>query len=249
MIAPKTMQPAVTVVVPVRNEAGNVGPLIGEMERSLLPLGGFEVIYVNDGSSDRTEQEVLRLAKDRIWLRVIRHAQACGQSAAVRTGVRAARAPVIVTIDGDGQNDPAFIPALVAKLASAGADCGLVQGQRVGRKATGFKKFQSRVANRVRGAILRDGTRDTGCGLKCFPRDVYLALPYFDALHRFMPALVRREGYQVALIDVVDRARISGTSNYGLFDRLWVGIVDLIGVRWLIKRRRSVPQSIEVQPS
>jgi dolichol-phosphate mannosyltransferase len=249
MIAPKTMQPAVTVVVPVRNEAGNVGPLIGEMERALLPLGGFEVIYVNDGSTDRTEQEVLRLAKDRIWLRVIRHAQACGQSAAVRTGVRAARAPVIVTIDGDGQNDPAFIPALVAKLASAGADCGLVQGQRVGRKATGFKKFQSRVANRVRGAILRDGTRDTGCGLKCFPRDVYLALPYFDALHRFMPALVRREGYQVALIDVVDRARISGTSNYGLFDRLWVGIVDLIGVRWLIKRRRNVPQSGEVQPS
>jgi glycosyltransferase involved in cell wall biosynthesis len=163
--------------------------------------------------------------------------------------VRAARAPVIVTIDGDGQNDPAFIPALVAKLASAGADCGLVQGQRVGRKATGFKKFQSRVANRVRGAILRDGTRDTGCGLKCFPRDVYLAVPYFDALHRFMPALVRREGYRVALMDVVDRARISGLSNYGLFDRLWVGIVDLIGVRWLIKRRRIVPQSVEVQSS
>jgi dolichol-phosphate mannosyltransferase len=249
MTPQETIRPAVTVVVPVRNEAGNIGPLIGEMERTLPQMGAFEVIYVNDGSTDRTEQELLRLAKDRIWLRVIRHAYACGQSAAVRTGVRAARAPVIVTIDGDGQNDPAFIPALVAKLASAGADCGLVQGQRVGRKATGFKKFQSRVANRVRGAILRDGTRDTGCGLKCFPRNVYLALPYFDALHRFMPALVRREGYQVALIDVVDRARISGISNYGLFDRLWVGIVDLLGVRWLIKRRRNVPQSVEVQPS
>jgi dolichol-phosphate mannosyltransferase len=245
----ETVQPNVTVVVPVRNEAGNVAPLIGEMEQALAPLGAFEVIYVNDGSTDRTEQELLRLVKQRLWLRVITHARSCGQSAAVRTGVRAARAPVIVTIDGDGQNDPAFIPALVAALASAGADCGLVQGQRVGRKATGFKKFQSRVANRVRGAILRDGTRDTGCGLKCFPREVYLALPYFDALHRFMPALVRREGYRVALLDVIDRARISGISNYGLFDRLWVGIIDLLGVRWLIRRRRTIPQSVEVSPS
>jgi dolichol-phosphate mannosyltransferase len=242
----ESIAPVVTIVVPVRNEAGNVAPLVDEIERSLRPLGVFEVIYVNDGSADATEQELLRLAKDHAWLRVVTHAQSCGQSAAVRTGVRAARAPIIVTIDGDGQNDPAFIPGLVAALSNAGANCGLVQGQRIGRQATGFKKFQSRVANRVRQAILRDGTRDTGCGLKCFPREVYLALPYFDALHRFMPALVRREGYTIAMIDVVDRARISGISNYGLFDRLWVGIIDLFGVRWLIKRRRKLPNCVEV---
>jgi glycosyltransferase involved in cell wall biosynthesis len=236
------------VVVPVRNESGNIAPLIAEIEQALSSFSPFEVIYVNDGSTDTTEKQLLQLSKDRSWLRVLRHSQSCGQSAAVRTGVRSARAPIIVTIDGDGQNDPAFIPALIQALAKGGRDCGLVQGQRVGRRATGFKKFQSRVANSVRSTILRDGTRDTGCGLKCFPREVYLALPYFDALHRFMPALVRREGYGVALIDVVDRPRLSGQSNYGFFDRLWVGIVDLVGVRWLIKRRRRLPQYVEVLP-
>jgi glycosyltransferase involved in cell wall biosynthesis len=241
-------EPRLTVVVPVRNESGNIAPLIGEIEQALSSFHPFEVIYVDDGSTDPTERQLLQLSKDRPWLRVVRHSQSCGQSAAVRTGVCLARAPIIVTIDGDGQNDPAFIPALIDALAKAGRDCGLVQGQRVGRHATGFRKFQSRVANSVRSTLLRDGTRDTGCGLKCFRREVYLALPYFDALHRFMPALVRRDGYGVALIDVVDRPRLSGRSNYGLFDRLWVGIVDLVGVRWLIKRRRRLPQYIEVMP-
>ena len=130
--------------------------------------------------------------------------------------------------------------------APAGRAVGLVAGQRVGRKASGFKKFQSRVANAVRGAILRDGTRDTGCGLKAFPRDLALALPYFDGLHRFLPALVRREGREIGYIDVIDRPRHSGTSNYGFWDRLWIGILDLAGVWWLIRRSKRVPEATEL---
>jgi glycosyltransferase involved in cell wall biosynthesis len=164
----------------------------------------------------------------------------------VRTGVRAARAPIVATIDGDGQNDPAYIPALFAALEAAGPRAGIAAGQRLGRKDTGFKKFQSRIANGVRSRVLQDGTRDTGCGLKAFRKDVYLSLPYFDALHRFMPALVRREGLEVVLVDVVDRPRLTGVSNYGFFDRLWVGILDLAGVCWLIRRRKSVPDAEEI---
>lgn len=240
-----SQSPGVSVVVPVRNEAGNIEPLVREIEAALTPIGPFEIIYVNDGSTDGTGAELARLAATMPWLREMRHAQSCGQSAAVRTGVRAARAPVIITLDGDGQNDPSFMPAFLAALKEAGPSCGLVQGQRVGRKDTEFKRFQSRLANKVRAAVLNDGTRDTGCGFKCFPREAYLALPYFDALHRFMPALVRREGYEIAYVDVIDRPRLTGVSNYGFFDRLWVGIVDLMGVRWLIKRRRNVPDARE----
>jgi hypothetical protein len=158
-----------------------------------------------------------------------------------------ARAPVIVTLDGDGQNDPAFIPPLLAALAAGTPRIGLVAGQRVGRKATPFKRLQSRIANCVRGVILRDGTRDSGCGLKAFRREVFLALPYFDALHRFLPALVRREGYDIGYVDVVDRPRRHGVSNYGMWDRLWIGILDLFGVWWLIRRRRRVPDVLEVK--
>jgi dolichol-phosphate mannosyltransferase len=237
--------PAVTVVVPAKNEAGNIAPLVAEIAAALQGRA-FEIVYVNDGSSDGTESELRALMAQRPWLRQIRHAQSCGQSAAVRTGVLNARAPMIVTLDGDGQNDPAFIPALIAKLEQAGPGVGLVAGQRVGRKSTGFKKLQSRIANGVRGAILKDGTRDSGCGLKAFRRDLFLSLPYFDALHRFMPALVRREGFDVAYVDVVDRPRQHGVSNYGLWNRLWVGILDLFGVWWLIRRRKRVPQYEEV---
>lgn len=237
--------PQVCVVVPVRNEEGNLAPLIAEIEAALAPLAPFEIVYVNDGSSDGTAQELARLARERAHLRVVTHAQSCGQSAAVRTGVRAARAPIVCTLDGDGQNDPAFIPRMVALLREMGPGCGLVQGQRLGRKDTGFKRFQSRVANAVRRFMLKDGTRDTGCGLKCFRREAYLALPYFDALHRFMPALVQREGYSIGYVDVIDRPRLTGVSNYGFFDRLWVGLVDLVGVRWLIERRRRTPQIVE----
>ena len=232
----------ISVVVPVRNEQDNIEPLLDEIDAALAELTPFEVIYVNDGSTDRTGEVLDRLRQSRSHLRHLKHVVSCGQSAAVRTGVRHARADIVVTLDGDGQNDPAFIPQMAALLLAKGENCGLIQGQRVGRKDTGFKKFQSKVANWVRSRILHDGTRDTGCGLKCFRRDAYLALPYFDALHRFMPALMRREGYELGYVDVRDRPRNAGVSNYGFFDRLWVGIVDLRGVRWLISRRKKIPQ-------
>ena len=236
-----TTNPTVSVVVPVRNEAGNIAPLVAEIAAALNGQWVFEVVYVDDGSTDGTGAELDQLMKERPWLRRIHHMQSCGQSAAVRTGVTAARAAIVVTLDGDGQNDPAFIPALVRTLEN-GARVGLVAGQRVGRKASGFKKFQSRIANVVRGAVLRDGTRDTGCGLKAFRRDIFLRLPYFDGLHRFLPALVRREGYAIGYVDVVDRPRAHGVSNYGMWDRLWVGILDLAGVWWLIRRKKRIPE-------
>ncbi len=237
--------PAVSVVVPVRNEAGNITLLVSEIAQALDGRRPFEVIYVNDGSSDNTDAELKQLMAQRAWLRCVAHATSCGQSAAVRTGVAAAKAPVVVTLDGDGQNDPAFIPALVEALAQGAPRVGLIAGQRVGRKASGFKKFQSRIANAVRGAVLRDGTRDTGCGLKAFRRDVFLGLPYFDGVHRFLPALVRRDGYDIGYVDVIDRPRAHGVSNYGMWDRLWIGILDLAGVWWLIRRKKRIPEISE----
>lgn len=240
-------RPAVSIVVPVKNEAGNVGPLTAEIAAALADGALFEVVYVDDGSSDATAAQLHALMATHPWLRAIRHAVSCGQSAAIRTGVAHARAPVVVTLDGDGQNNPAFIPQLVCALAAGAPRLALVAGQRTARKATGFKKLQSRIANAVRGAVLRDGTRDTGCGLKAFPREVFLALPYFDGLHRFLPALVRREGYEIGYVEVVDRSRRTGVSNYGMWDRLWIGILDLAGVWWLIRRRKRVPQASEVK--
>ena len=237
--------PRISVVVPVRNEAGNIAPLVEEIVLALAAHRPFEIIYVNDGSTDATKVELRSLMGERGFLRQITHAVSCGQSAAVHSGIAAARAPIIVTLDGDGQNDPAFLPALIEALEHD-PGIGLVAGQRVGRKASAFKRLQSRVANTARKAVLRDGTRDTGCGLKALRRDVFLALPYFDGLHRFLPALVRRDGYRVGYVDVVDRARLHGVSNYGLWDRLWVGIFDLAGVWWLIRRRRRVPLVSEV---
>jgi dolichol-phosphate mannosyltransferase len=239
-------RPAVAVVVPVRNEADNLAPLIAEIAAALTERWAFEVIYVDDGSTDATSATLAQLRTQHAWLRQIRHAASCGQSAAVRSGVSAARAPLIVTLDGDGQNDPAFLPPLIEALEAGWPQVGLIAGQRVGRQDTGFKRLQSRIANAVRGAVLKDGTRDTGCGLKAFPRDVFLELPYFDGLHRFLPALVRRDGFAVGYVDVVDRPRRHGRSNYGLWDRLWVGILDLAGVWWLVRRRRRVPQVSEV---
>ncbi|MCK1396054.1 glycosyltransferase family 2 protein [Bradyrhizobium sp. 1] len=238
-------QPSVSIVVPVRNEADNIAPLIAEISAALDGRWDYEIIYVNDGSTDATGERLASIMAQRANLRQLRHARSGGQSAAVRSGVRAARGAIVATLDGDGQNNPAFLPDLISAVEK-GANVGLVAGQRVGRKDTGFKKLQSRIANGVRGAILNDGTRDTGCGLKAFRRDVFLTMPYFDGLHRFLPALVRREGYEIAYVDVIDRPRHSGVSNYGFFDRLWIGIMDLAGVWWLIRRKKPTPDVTEV---
>ena len=236
----------VSVVVPVRNEADNIAPLFAEIAAALDGKWTYEIVCVDDGSGDATPQRLTALMAARTNLRTIRHAASCGQSAAVRSGVRAAQGAIVATLDGDGQNDPRFLPALISAVINGDGRVGLAAGQRVGRKDTGFKRMQSRIANAVRNAILRDGTRDTGCGLKSFRREVFLSLPYFDGLHRFLPALVRREGYDIAYVEVVDRPRRSGVSNYGFFDRLWIGIMDLAGVWWLIRRKRSVPIATEV---
>jgi dolichol-phosphate mannosyltransferase len=237
---------AVSIVVPVRNEAENIGPLIAEIAAALDGRWKYEIIYVNDGSTDATAERIAAIMKQRENLRQIRHATSSGQSAAVRSGVRAARGAIVATLDGDGQNNPAFLPDLISAIEKGGERVGLTAGQRVGRKDTGFKKIQSRIANGVRNGILRDGTRDTGCGLKAFRRDVFLMMPYFDGLHRFLPALVRREGYDIAYVEVTDRPRRSGVSNYGFFDRLWIGIMDLAGVWWLIRRKKPTPVATEV---
>ncbi|HSI41068.1 MAG TPA: glycosyltransferase family 2 protein [Xanthobacteraceae bacterium] len=232
----------VSLVVPVRNEAENIPPLVADIARMRAGFGLLEAVFVSDGSTDATEAVLAALAAEHDWLRTVAHARSCGQSAAVRTGVRAAHGDIVVTLDGDGQNDPAFVPALVKALRDGGPALGLIQGERKGRRDTRFKKLQSRLANAIRGAILHDHVRDTGCGLKAFRREVYLALPYFDALHRFMPALVRREGLDVATVPVVDRPRGFGVSNYGFWNRALIGGVDLAGVWWLIRRRRRVPE-------
>lgn len=238
--------PAISIVVPVKNEAANIAPLVPEIIAAVQERWSFEIIYVNDGSTDDTESELVILMKEHPWLRQIKHARSYGKSAAVRTGVVAARAPVVATLDGDGENDPAFIPRLIEALEAGAPHVGLVAGQRVGRKASRFKRLQSRVANAVRRGILKDGTRDSVCGLKAFRRDLFLALPYFDGLHRFLPALARRDGYEVAYIDVIDRPRRHGVSHYGMWDRLWVGIFDLFGVWWLTRRMKRVPEVSEV---
>jgi dolichol-phosphate mannosyltransferase len=238
---------AVSIVVPVRNEAENIAPVIAEIAAALDGRWNHEIIYVDDGSTDATPERLVSTMKSRPNLRQIRHAASAGQSAAVRSGVRAARGAIVATLDGDGQNNPAFLPGLISAIEQGGERTGLAAGQRVGRKDTGFKKIQSRIANTVRNAILHDGTRDTGCGLKAFRREVFLALPYFDGLHRFLPALVRREGYDIVYVDVIDRPRHSGVSNYGFFDRLWIGIMDIAGVWWLIRRKKPTPVATEVK--
>jgi dolichol-phosphate mannosyltransferase len=237
---------AVSIVVPVRNEAENVAPLIAEIVDAIGGRWAYEIIYVDDGSTDATADRLAAAMRQRGNLRQIRHATSSGQSAAVRSGVRAACGAIVATLDGDGQNNPAFLPDLISAIEKGGDRVGLAAGQRVGRKDAGFKKIQSRVANGVRNAILRDGTRDTGCGLKAFRREVFLMMPYFDGLHRFLPALMRREGYEIAYVDVIDRLRHSGVSNYGFFDRLWIGIMDLVGVWWLIRRKKPTPIATEV---
>ena len=235
----------VSIVIPARDEAGSIERLIDEIAGMLEGSTAYQVIVVDDGSVDGTDAVLLRLLTTRPWLRALRHEMSCGKSAALRTGVMAAEYRNIVTLDGDGQNDPAYIAPLLAALVSD-ERVALVAGQRTRRGDSGWKKFQSRIGNWVRGALLKDGTRDSVCGLKAFRREVFLALPYFDTMHRFLPALVRREGYEIRHVDVVDRPREHGRSHYGMWDRLLIGIPDLAGVWWLVRRRRRVPQVSEV---
>lgn len=238
--APAPDAPLIAVVVPVRNEGPNIAPLIAEIEAALAGIP-HEIVYVDDGSTDDT-LEVLKGLCGGAPLVVRRHRASCGQSAAVATGVRAARAPWIATLDGDGQNDPADIPTLFARAQALHGTGGpiLIAGHRVTRRDTWVKQVSSRIANRIRAGLLKDATPDTGCGLKLFEREAFMRLPQFDHMHRFLPALFIRAGGQVESVPVNHRPRIRGTSNYGTFDRLWVGISDLIGVAWL-QRRGSRP--------
>ncbi|MCB1477555.1 MAG: glycosyltransferase [Tepidamorphaceae bacterium] len=228
----------VSVVVPARNEAENLPLLIDEI-RTAFEGRNVEIIVVDDGSTDATADVIAGIAAQDPGVRMVRHARSCGQSAALWSGVRAARGAIVGSLDGDGQNDPAFLPVLVACLDDP--DVGIAAGQRTRRRDTRFKQIQSRIANAVRVAILRDGTRDTGCGLKAFRRAAFVELPYFKGLHRYLPALFAGDGWKVAHADVVDRPRRHGESNYGALDRLRAGLLDLFGVWWLIRRRASHP--------
>jgi dolichol-phosphate mannosyltransferase len=236
--SPGRPTPEVSVVIPVCNEEENVEPLAREIAAALDGRFLHEIVFVDDGSTDGTAAAALRTrAAGLPQLRLLRHGVRSGQSAAVATGVRAARAPLIATLDGDGQNDPADIPRLVATLRGAASDkLRLVMGNRTSRRDTWIRRVSSRIANGVRSTLLRDGTPDTGCGIKVFDRSVFLDIPRFDHMHRFMPALFRREGYEVVSVPVNHRERTRGRSKYGLHDRLWVGIVDLVGLAWLLRR-------------
>jgi dolichol-phosphate mannosyltransferase len=229
-----------SVLVPVKNEQDNIEPLVREIVAALQTKAEFEILYINDGSTDNTQSVLEKLKPEFPMLRVIRHRHSCGQSQAVTSGVRAARYEWIATLDGDGQNDPADIPALLTHLADTGQpkNLELLAGWRARRNDTFLRRLSSKVANGVRSRLLQDNTPDTGCGLKLFARETFLRLPNFDHVHRFLPALVMRGGGAVVSVPVHHRARERGTSKYGVHNRLWVGIVDLFGVAWLQRRVR-----------
>lgn len=237
--------PRFTIVIPARDEAENLPAVVAEIA-TLLAGENFELFIVDDGSTDGTPRLLPRLAREHDFLRHAAHARSRGKSAAIMTGVRAARAPVIATIDGDGQNDPRHLLTLVA-LAEA-PEVGLAAGQRVAHAHSPAKRFASRVANGVRARILHDRTRDTACGLKAFPREVFLRLPYFASMHRFLPVLVMREGLAVRHLDVLDRPRLHGKSKYGLAGRAAVGVVDLVRVWWWLRRRGAAGAPSEAAP-
>ena len=229
-----------SVVVPVKDEAGNAAPLAREIAAALKDEGEFEILFVDDGSSDGTAQELLAL-RPLLPLRILVHGRNLGQSRALRTGVRAARGEIIVTLDGDGQNDPADIPKLIRAFRSEAANpaLGMIAGERVGRQDNWRKRAASKVGNAVRRSLLGDNANDTGCSLKLFKREAFLALPYFDHMHRYLIALIQREGYEVRFVPVGHRARKVGTSKYGVWDRALVGVRDLMGVMWLKRRFRG----------
>lgn len=245
--APETVgsqTPLLSIVIPMRDEEAAVAPLLDRCAAAAASIGSFEICVTDDGSRDGTGAALRRYASARpdLALSVITLAQSAGQSAAIHEAVLHSRAPIICTLDGDGQNPPEEIGRVATLLTAPEASpaLGLVAGQRIGRKDPASKRLASGVANRIRCAALRDGTRDTGCGLKAFRRDAYLALPYFDHMHRFLPALFRRDGWEIALVDVAHAPRLSGRSKYSNLQRAMVGITDLIGVAWLIRRRKRV---------
>jgi dolichol-phosphate mannosyltransferase len=237
----------ISVVIPCKNEAENIVSLVEGIDRALAVHAPFEIIVVDDGSTDATAQVLTQRAMTMPHLRLIRHDRSGGQSAAVHSGVLAAKAAVCCTLDGDGQNPPEELPKLVAPILSdSTGQVGLVAGQRVGRQDTWSKKIASRFANRIRAWVLKDHTRDTGCGLKAFRREGFLALPFFNHMHRYLPALFARDGWQIAHVDVSHRQRGAGRSNYSNIQRAFVGVIDLAGVAWLLRRRkvsRPLPES------
>lgn len=236
----------ISVVVPVHNETDNVETLIAEIHQALAAQDDYEMIFIDDGSTDDTLQKLKQARQHYPQLRVLQHQKSCGQSRAIHSGVSAARYDWIATLDGDGQNDPADIPHLIETLQQQNSDkLWMLAGFRHQRNDTGWRRFSSKFANAIRQAILHDATPDTGCGLKLFRRDKFLALPYFDHIHRFMPALIQMAGGQVVSVKVSHRARNHGQSKYGTLDRLMAGIVDLLGVVWL-KKRHSLPTISEV---
>ena len=240
--APAHSVPELSVVVPVHNEAGNIAPLVAEIETALAGRAAFEIVYVDDGSDDSSAEEIARARRRHSRLKVIRHRARCGQSAALRTGIAASRAAWIATLDGDGQNDPADILSLVEARDEAAADPNLrmIAGVRGKRRDHLIRRLSSRTANAIRRLVLRDATTDTGCGLKLFSREAYLALPSFDHMHRFLPALIKRGGGTVLEIPVNHRPRRAGVSHYHMLDRVWIGLVDMLGVAWL-QRRMKIP--------
>jgi glycosyltransferase involved in cell wall biosynthesis len=236
----------ISIVIPCKNEAENLPSLLDEIENSMQDRD-YEVIVVNDGSTDNTTDVLAEQAASRsMTLRHIRHQSSVGQSLSLRSGVLAASGTVIATIDGDGQNNPIYIPQLVDALMAAGSSVGIACGQRVKRKDTKLKQLASRFANWLRGSILGDKTRDSGCGLKAIHAEIFRRLPFFNGTHRFLPALVIQEGFDVTAIDVTDRPRRFGTSNYGILDRGLRGALDLFGVWWLKRRRKSMPVAEEI---
>ncbi len=229
----------ISVVIPVKDEADNIVPLLEELRTALAGAADWEVLVVDDGSRDDTAARVAALAAAGYpGLQLLRHARSCGQSAALRTGALAASGAWLGTLDGDGQNDPADLARIWRATQALAAPPALWIGHRVERHDSGLRRLSSRIANGVRSRVLHDGVPDTGCGVKLIRRDVFLALPYFDHIHRFLPALVRREGLEVRSAPVRHRPRLRGQSKYGVNNRLWVGLVDLLGVLWLLHRRR-----------
>ncbi|MES2293576.1 MAG: glycosyltransferase family 2 protein [Pseudomonadota bacterium] len=235
----------VSVVVPVKDEAGNVAALAREIAAALKAEPGHEIIFVDDGSTDGTAERLVALKSEIPNFRPLRHDRNLGQSRGIHTGIRAARGEIIVTLDGDGQNDPADIPALLAKLR-ADRGLGMVSGVRVNRQDTASRRIASRLGNRFRNAMLGDGATDTGCGIKAFYREAFLDIPYFDHMHRYLIALVQRHGWKVAFVPVNHRPRLTGRSKYTNLGRTLVSIQDMLGVRWLQRRHGGATQIEEL---